>query len=60
MESRTCSVCELAFEVDGQRLRAGAGASAFVPRGTAHSCQNFHEEDGTILVMLTRAALEPF
>jgi quercetin dioxygenase-like cupin family protein len=51
---------ELTFEVDEQRITAGAGASAFAPRGTAHAFQNFHEQVAHILVMVTPAGLDRF
>lgn len=51
---------ELTWEVDGQRFTGGAGASAFTPRGTAHTFQNFHDEAAHVLVMVTPAGLERF
>ncbi len=51
---------EMTFQVDGQRHVVGAGGSAFAPRGTAHAFQNFREETGHILVMVTPAGLERF
>ena len=35
---------EIVLQVDGQRFSAGAGTSAFAPRGTAHAYQNFRDE----------------
>jgi quercetin dioxygenase-like cupin family protein len=51
---------ELSFEVDGQRFTGGAGSSAFVPRGVAHTYQNFRDETAHILAMETPAGLERF
>jgi quercetin dioxygenase-like cupin family protein len=51
---------ELTFEVDGQRFTAGPGASAFAPRGAAHTYQNFRDEPAHILVTETPAGLERF
>jgi hypothetical protein len=39
---------------------AGAGASAFAPRGTTHAYQNFRDEAAHILVMVTPAGLDQF
>ncbi|HEY2856956.1 MAG TPA: cupin domain-containing protein [Terracidiphilus sp.] len=49
---------ELTFEVDGKRSVAGAGASAFAPRGTVHTFQNFRDEPAHFLVMVTPAGME--
>src|SRR2546427_104322 len=51
---------ELTFEVDGQRFTGGTGTSAFVPRGAAHTYQNFRDEPAHILVMETPSGLERF
>ena len=51
---------KITCEVDGHRSTAGAGASAFAPRGTAHTFQNFHDEPAHILVMVTPAGLDQF
>lgn len=51
---------ELVFEVDGQRFNAGAGASAFAPRGSVHTFQNFRDEAARLLVMVSPAGLERF
>ena len=51
---------DLTWEVDGQRFAGGAGNSAFVPRGTAHTFQNFGDEAAHILVMVTPAGLDRF
>jgi quercetin dioxygenase-like cupin family protein len=51
---------EIACQVDGQRFTLGVGGSAFAPRGTAHTFQNFREEAAAILVMVTPAGLDRF
>jgi quercetin dioxygenase-like cupin family protein len=51
---------EITVEVDGQRFTAGAGTSAFAPRGTAHAFQNFRDEAAHILVIVTPAGLDRF
>ncbi len=51
---------ELTFDVDGQRFSAGPGSSAFAPRGTVHTYQNFHDEPARLLVMVTPAGLDRF
>lgn len=51
---------EITCEVDGKRFSAGAGTSAFAPRGTAHAYQNFRDEAAHVLVMVTPAGLDQF
>jgi uncharacterized cupin superfamily protein len=51
---------EITWEVDGQRHRGGAGASAFAPRGTAHAFRNFGASVAHMLVVVTPAGLERF
>ncbi|MGE0100723.1 MAG: cupin domain-containing protein [Blastocatellales bacterium] len=51
---------ELIFEVDGKRFTAGPGTSAFVPRGVAHTYQNYRDEPAHILVAETPSGLERF
>ena len=51
---------ELTWEVDGERFTGGAGASAFAPRGRAHTYQNFHDETAHLLVMVTPGGLDRF
>ena len=51
---------EITWEVDGQRFTGTAGTSAFAPRGTAHTYQNFRDETAHILVMETPAGLDRF
>ncbi len=51
---------EIVTEVDGKRTTAGAGISAFAPRGTAHTFQNFKDGRAKLLVMVTPAGLERF
>jgi quercetin dioxygenase-like cupin family protein len=51
---------EITFEVDGKRFEATAGVSAFAPRGTVHTFQNFHDEGAHMIVMVTPAGLDRF
>ncbi|MEZ5364594.1 MAG: cupin domain-containing protein [Bryobacterales bacterium] len=51
---------EIIWEVDGQRFTGCAGASAFAPRGTAHTYQNFHDQPAHLLVMVSPAGLDRF
>lgn len=51
---------ELTWEVDGKRFAGGAGTSAFAPRGTAHTFQNFRDEAAHVLVMVTPGGLDRF
>jgi quercetin dioxygenase-like cupin family protein len=51
---------KITWEIDGQRLEGIAGASAFAPRGTAHTFQNFQDQPAHILVMVTPAGLDQF
>lgn len=51
---------ELTFEVDGDRFTAGPGTSALVPRGVAHTYQNYRDEPAHILVIETPSGLERF
>lgn len=51
---------QLTWQVDGRRFTGGAGSSAFAPRGTVHTFQNFHDGTAHILVMVTPAGLERF
>lgn len=43
---------EVTAEVDDQRSVLGAGGSAFAPRGTTHTFQNFGEPTAHMLVMV--------
>jgi mannose-6-phosphate isomerase-like protein (cupin superfamily) len=44
---------EITIEVDGERSVLSAGSSAFVPRGTAHTFQNFHNSPAEMLAIAT-------
>jgi uncharacterized cupin superfamily protein len=44
---------EITAEIDGCRTVLHAGGSAFAPRGTAHTFQNFGSAAARILVMVT-------
>ena len=47
---------EITAEIDGCRTVLHAGDSAFAPRGTAHTFQNFDSVTGRMLVMVTPGA----
>jgi quercetin dioxygenase-like cupin family protein len=51
---------ELTCVVDEQRFTLGTGASAFAPRGTVHTFQNFQSETAHTLVMVTPAGIDQF
>jgi quercetin dioxygenase-like cupin family protein len=51
---------EVTFQVDGVRTQAGPGVSAFLPRGTAHTYQNFSSRHARLLVMVTPAGFDRF
>ena len=51
---------EITYEVDGRRMVAGPGASAFAPRGTNHAFQNFGTTTAHLLVMVVPAGLDRF
>lgn len=44
---------QITVEVDGRRTILGAGGSAFVPRGTAHTFQNFGPATAHMLATVT-------
>jgi mannose-6-phosphate isomerase-like protein (cupin superfamily) len=44
---------EITIEIDGEQKVLYAGGSAFAPRGTAHTFQNFDDSPAEILVMTT-------
>lgn len=50
----------LTAEVDGRRIELAPGDSAFLPRGTAHTYQNFTEATARMLVMTTPAGFDNF
>lgn len=47
-------------EVDGQRIELAPGDSAFLPRGSAHTYQNFTEVNARMLVMTTPGGFDRF
>ena len=47
-------------EIDGERTMLPAGGSAFAPRGTAHSFQNFSNAEAQILVLITPGGFHQF
>ena len=51
---------EVTSEIDGKRRVLYAGCSAFAPRGTAHTLQNFDHSPAEILVMATPGRLNLF
>ena len=51
---------EVTAEVDGSRSDLGAGGSAFAPRGTAHTFQNFGPAQARLLVMVTPGGFDQF
>lgn len=51
---------EITAEIDGQRTILNAGGSAFAPRGTAHTLQNFSSGAAQMLVMVTPRGFQQF
>lgn len=51
---------EITTEIDGERNLLRAGGSAFAPRGTAHSIQNFGDSPAEMLAMTTPGRLNLF
>jgi quercetin dioxygenase-like cupin family protein len=51
---------KLVFELAGRRIEAGAGATIFAPRGTAHTYQNFGQQPARLLIMVTPAGMDEF
>jgi quercetin dioxygenase-like cupin family protein len=43
---------EITFQIDGARIVLSTGGSAFAPRGTAHTFQNFGDSPAEILVVV--------
>jgi hypothetical protein len=46
--------------IDDQRITLSAGSSAFAPRGTAHTFQNFHHAPVHMLVMVNPGNFQRF
>jgi quercetin dioxygenase-like cupin family protein len=51
---------EITLEIDGKRTTLRTGDSAFAPRGTAHTVQNFDDVAAEILVLITPGGLHQF
>jgi quercetin dioxygenase-like cupin family protein len=51
---------ELTFQLDGQRIVAGPGASVLAPRNVPHTFQNFGDATVEALLMMTPGPLENF
>jgi len=51
---------EVSFYIDGRVIRAGAGQSAFVPRGAAHCFKNCSDRPARLLVLFTPGSIEGF
>ena len=51
---------EITAEIDGHRTVLYTGGSAFMPRGTVHTYQNFGEGAAQILVMVTPGGFHRF
>jgi quercetin dioxygenase-like cupin family protein len=51
---------QITIQVDGQRTILRAGGSAFAPRGTAHTFQNFGPAPARHLVMVTPGGFQRF
>ena len=51
---------EITLEVDHQRVALRRGGSAFAPRGTAHTFQNFTNTAAEILIVVTPGGFNQF
>jgi quercetin dioxygenase-like cupin family protein len=51
---------EITLEIDGKRTTLHAGDSAFAPRGTAHTIQNFDDATAEVLALVTPGDLNQF
>ena len=51
---------DFVFEVDGEKMTAGAGCSVFAPRGTAHTFQNISPAPGRMILVSQPAGLDTF
>jgi len=48
------------LEIDGRRIVLRRGGSAFAPRGTAHTYQNFNGAAAEILALVTPGGVNQF
>lgn len=51
---------EIATQIDGQRGVLQSGGSAFAPRGTAHTFQNYGDTTAHLLVVVTPGGFDRF
>ena len=51
---------EITLEIDGKRTTLHTGGSAFAPRGSAHTFQNFTNGPAEILVLVTPGGFNQF
>jgi quercetin dioxygenase-like cupin family protein len=51
---------DITFEIDGQRIVLHKGGSAFAPRGTVHTFQNFTNAPAEILALVTPGGFNQF
>jgi quercetin dioxygenase-like cupin family protein len=51
---------KITAEIDGQRIVLRKGSSAFAPRGTAHTYQNFDDAAAEILVLVVPGGFHHF
>jgi uncharacterized cupin superfamily protein len=51
---------EISFYIGGRVIRAGAGQSAFVPKGVAHCFKNCSDRSARLLVLFTPGDIEGF
>jgi|SRR5215468_1851665 len=51
---------QVTFQVDGKQIILRAGASAFTPRGTTHTFQNFGPATARMLVIVTPGSFQRF
>jgi quercetin dioxygenase-like cupin family protein len=51
---------EITLEIDGERIAVRRGGSAFAPRGTAHTFQNFGSAPAEILAVVTPGRFNEF
>jgi mannose-6-phosphate isomerase-like protein (cupin superfamily) len=51
---------EFLFEVDGEQIRVGAGATVFAPKGSRHAFQNVGGTPGRTIVTVVPGGLDRF